>query len=256
MGKSPQLWFPDAFTASVEMEEDHRIVAGRVADFGSRFTAGLLDTLILLPWQLGAAAVIFARVPEAATPAGALAVAAAMAMGGFIVSAFLEIATAGQTFGKNALGLRVAAHNGTVPSARQILVRNLLRFVDALPACGIVAGLAIATSPDRTRLGDRAARTLVVYADPLRELMARARVPESVLTSPDDGYMLETLLARLGELRAEVAPLAVAQLAHSLHDRYGAPDDASDADYRNGRHLEYLRAFLHEQKAAAGDAPE
>lgn len=255
MGKSPQLWFPDAFTASVEMEEERLIVAGRVADLGSRLVAGLIDTLVLLPWQLGAAAIIFARVPEASTVPGALAVAAAMGMGGFLVSAFLEVATAGQTFGKNALGLRVTTHTGGVPTAGQILVRNLLRFVDALPACGIVAGLAIATSPDRTRLGDRAARTLVVYADPLRELMARVRVPESVLTSPDDGYMLETLLARLGELRAEVAPLAVAQLARVLYDRYGAPDDASDADYRNGRHLEYLRALLHEQKAA-GDAPE
>jgi hypothetical protein len=41
-------------------------------------------------------------------------------------------------------------------------LRNLLRLVDGLPALGILGAYLIATSQERTRLGDRCADTRVV----------------------------------------------------------------------------------------------
>ena len=39
-------------------------------------------------------------------------------------------------------------------------------------------------------LGDIAAGTMVIHEDPLSTLLADAGVPESVFTSPDDGFLL------------------------------------------------------------------
>ncbi len=68
----------------------------------------------------------------------------------------------GRTLGKRWLGLRVVAEDGGPPTARAILVRNLLRPIDALPVLYLL-GLAVAMSnPLRQRIGDLAAHTTVV----------------------------------------------------------------------------------------------
>jgi uncharacterized RDD family membrane protein YckC len=71
----------------------------------------------------------------------------------------------GQTPGKRWLGLRVVSEDGTPPEPRAVLVRNLLRPIDGLPAFYLL-GVAVAMSdPRRQRLGDRVARTVVVVTD-------------------------------------------------------------------------------------------
>ena len=75
---------------------------------------------------------------------------------------FFEWARRGQTVGKKLLRLRVVDAEGLRLQFNQIVVRNLLRFVDSLPAFYLVGGLACWLNPRCQRLGDLAANTVVI----------------------------------------------------------------------------------------------
>jgi uncharacterized RDD family membrane protein YckC len=68
----------------------------------------------------------------------------------------------GQTLGKRVLNLRVMDEQALRLEFSQIVVRNLLRFADALPALYLVGGIACTVSRKFQRLGDLAGNTIVV----------------------------------------------------------------------------------------------
>jgi len=68
----------------------------------------------------------------------------------------------GQTPGKRFFRLRVVDAEGLKLQFHQIVVRNLLRFVDSLPLLYVVGGLACWSTRKFQRLGDIAANTIVV----------------------------------------------------------------------------------------------
>jgi uncharacterized RDD family membrane protein YckC len=72
----------------------------------------------------------------------------------------------GQTLGKKLLRLRVVDTRGLRLTFAQVVLRNLLRFVDALPAAYGIGGIVALLSPRAQRLGDLAAGTLVVWEPP------------------------------------------------------------------------------------------
>jgi uncharacterized RDD family membrane protein YckC len=78
----------------------------------------------------------------------------------------LAEATVGASLGKLLVGVRVRRADGDRLTVAGALVRNLLRLIDALPYFipYLVGGVAVARSPQRQRLGDRAAGTVVVRA--------------------------------------------------------------------------------------------
>ena len=91
----------------------------------------------------------------------------------------------GQTVGKRLLRLRVVDAEGMRLEFNQIVIRNLLRMVDLLPAFYAIGGIASFLSRKAQRLGDLAANTVVI------------RIPK--LTQPD----LEQLLPdKFNSLRA------------------------------------------------------
>jgi uncharacterized RDD family membrane protein YckC len=90
---------------------------------------------------------------------------------------FCEWLWRGQTLGKRLLRLRVVDAYGMRLQFSQIVIRNLLRFVDMLPAFYLVGGIATLINSRTQRLGDLAANTVVI------------RSPE--ITQPD----LEQVLA-------------------------------------------------------------
>lgn len=75
----------------------------------------------------------------------------------------LEWSWRGQTVGKRLLRLRVVDAEGLRLQFSQIVIRNLLRFVDMLPAFYLVGGLVCLGSRRAQRLGDLAAGTIVIY---------------------------------------------------------------------------------------------
>lgn len=91
----------------------------------------------------------------------------------FVVSIGYGIATEwlwrGQTVGKRLLKLRVLDEQGLRLTFSQIVVRNLLRFVDALPVFYLVGGVAMLATRRAQRLGDYAANTVVVRTLPVEE---------------------------------------------------------------------------------------
>ncbi len=68
----------------------------------------------------------------------------------------------GQTLGKRMLRLRVMDATGLRLSFSQVLMRNLLRAVDSLPALYLIGGMVCLLSRRGQRLGDLAAGTVVV----------------------------------------------------------------------------------------------
>lgn len=95
--------------------------------------------------------------------------------------AFFEGGKRGATPGKRALGLRVVDRSGNTATRGQVIIRNLLRYVDMLPGlptpslgimlggygCGLTACLL---SKRFQRLGDMVANTVVIYSSPVRHL--------------------------------------------------------------------------------------
>ncbi len=75
----------------------------------------------------------------------------------------------GQTLGKKLLQLRVMDAQGMRLHPSQIVIRNLLRFVDSLPLLYLVGGLFCLFTRRSQRLGDLAANTIVVRAPRIEE---------------------------------------------------------------------------------------
>ena len=91
---------------------------------------------------------------------------AAFVLGYFVISILygilLEYAWRGQTLGKRLFHLRVIDRQGLRLSLPQVVMRNLLRFVDMLPGCYLLGGAVCLLSPRFQRLGDIAANTVVI----------------------------------------------------------------------------------------------
>ncbi|HOJ33292.1 MAG TPA: RDD family protein [Candidatus Hydrogenedentes bacterium] len=83
-------------------------------------------------------------------------------------SIVLEWFWRGQTLGKRLFRLRVMDEAGLPLKFNQIVIRNLIRVVDALPVFYLVGGICCFISKKSQRLGDYAANTVVI------------RIPETV----------------------------------------------------------------------------
>lgn len=118
----------------------------------------------------------------------------------------------GQTIGKRVFRLRVMDAEGFRVRFSQILIRNLLRYVDFLPAFYCTGGIFCLLSRHAQRLGDIAAGTIVVRDPRIEEpdlsqlfaakynsfreyphLIARVRKRISV---PEAGILLQALVRR------------------------------------------------------------
>lgn len=77
-----------------------------------------------------------------------------------------ELSRWGATPGKRALGLRVVMDTGLPVTPAASFTRNLLRVADFLPLAYAFGIVAMLLNGDCKRLGDLAAGTLVVYAEP------------------------------------------------------------------------------------------
>ena len=74
----------------------------------------------------------------------------------------MESLRQGQTVGKKIFRLRVIDDRGLKLRTTQVVIRNLLRFIDALPVLYSLGGLICVTSRRCQRLGDIAAGTIVI----------------------------------------------------------------------------------------------
>jgi uncharacterized RDD family membrane protein YckC len=156
----------------------------------------------------------------------------------------LEWRWRGQTIGKRVLGLRVMDANGLRLQFHQVLLRNILRPVDALPAFYLIGGLACLLSRRAQRLGDLAAGTIVVHharhLEPdLEQLLAgkynslrehphlAARLRQRV--SPDEARLALQALLRREALDPAARVELYATLARHFRGLVAFPPEAVEA---------------------------
>lgn len=149
----------------------------------------------------------------------------------------------GQTLGKRLFRLRVIDEHGLRLQFSQIVIRNLLRFVDSLPAFYLVGGLACLISPRAQRLGDLAANTIVIWnpriPEPdLNQLIAgkynsfrdyphlEARLRQSV--SPLEASIALQALLRRDELDPQARVELFREIAAHFRSIVAFPQEATD----------------------------
>ena len=77
---------------------------------------------------------------------------------------YFESQQGGQTLGKKMTGVKVVKEDGSLLTTTDCLVRNILRVVDNLPCIPLVGLIMILVNKNHQRLGDIAAKTVVVKA--------------------------------------------------------------------------------------------
>ena len=133
----------------------------RPADSLTRSIAWILDScIILLCFQVSSLILTLLSLLSQDLSTGLLTlVYFALSLGYGICS---EWYWDGQTLGKRLLKLKVVDEEGLQLRFSQVLMRNLFRFIDALPLFYCVGGICTLFNRRSQRLGDFAARTLVI----------------------------------------------------------------------------------------------
>jgi len=115
----------------------------------------------------------------------------------------------GQTVGKRLLRLRVVDAAGLRLEPSQVIVRNLMRFIDGLPALYLLGGITCLVSRHRQRLGDLAAGTVVIRAPKL----ARPDLDQLLSGKYNSLAEIRHLAARLRQkVRPEMGSIALEAL--------------------------------------------
>ena len=171
---------------------------------------------------------------------------ALMTVAAFVISIgyniFLEWAWKGQTMGKKLLRLRVMDEEALVLQPSQVIIRNLLRFIDGLPVLYVVGGIACFLSKKAQRLGDFAAGTIVVrqpkiiqpnlekvLSDKFNSFKAyphlEARLRQNV-TPHEAGLAFQALLRR-DELDPEARVKLFKEMASHFREKVQFPEEAT-----------------------------
>jgi len=150
-------------------------------------------------------------------------------LGSFFYFGLLELLMHGQTLGKRKLGIRVVSSNGFSLTASSVLLRNIFRVADNIPAFWIVP----LVSGKSQRLGDMVAGTVVVVESleklsDLREQMLERKSTEMSfrfndsalkLARRDDFSAVETFLERFHDLDFAQKEILLSQLVEPLAQR-------------------------------------
>ena len=153
-----------------------------LADLAYRIVAGIIDSIILLVFEIVLAVVVAAAgvtmiplwSPWETSYQGSSMIGLGF-VGVWLVSALVLLAidlvyfplfeaTSGQTPGKKIMKVKVVKENGAPCDWGAALIRNFLRIFDVLPVAYLLGVLLIATNAKRQRIGDMVAKTLVIKA--------------------------------------------------------------------------------------------
>ncbi|MFC2172476.1 RDD family protein [Acidobacteriota bacterium] len=256
---------------------EHVRLERRLAGLGSRFTAGLLDHVILFGIFLILATIFLIASPGLApsgltnlpvwTFAFLILIAFAIYWGFFV---FFEMRNNGQSPGKRLIKIRVVKEGGSAISFTDIAIRNLLRPVDGL-AGYIVAGITMFCSAKVQRLGDLAAGTVVTSeqfldfsasTDRSRAIQwERETSPEALRATglgPREYQLLSNYWMRRQEFTIHVRASLLPQLLHPILQRTSQtlPDWRLETLESYVDTLLYQAVQAEEEKDEALKAPE
>ncbi len=207
-----------------------------LAGLGSRIAAAVVDALALGVMLVLAAFGMFGLADRMASPLLAIGIgwliALLITIGYFVA---FEVFNNGRTPGKSMFSIQVVGIDGEPVGFGPSVVRNLLRLVDLFPALPILGAISILASDRNQRLGDLAARTIVI-----RE--AKPGSDEHPLPGPDlettawdvsgvDTHDLELarrFLARRADLTDAKRTELAAQIAERLRRKVPGVREGSD----------------------------
>lgn len=138
----------------------------------------------------------------------------------FFYHPVLEIAMRGRTPGKRIAGVRLVTREGDIPGAGALLLRNIFRLLDSLPAAYLVGLLTVIFTEHHVRVGDLAAGTLLVMDhDSTASSFTSSAAPRDGL-SPQAADLIQELLERWPALdeqtRATIARSLLARVEPTL----------------------------------------
>lgn len=220
-------------TTTVDTPERVRFTH-RLAGPGVRGVAWAIDVFVQAMVLLSVVFVLvmFSALGSLAGGVGAGAGLVAFFVLSWFYAAAFEYLWAGQTPGKRLLQIRVLRDDGSAIGAREAVLRNLTRGVDALPF-GYVAGALVATADPRLRrIGDWVAGTMVVVEQRLDLLDAvifdppvsegeRQALPIRVTLRGDERRAIEGLLRRRGRISAARVEELASLLGPRIAEREG-----------------------------------
>src|SRR5699024_10469949 len=140
--------------------------------------------------------------------------------------------------GKRMAGVRLVTRDGDIPGAGALLLRNVFRLLDSLPALYLVGLVTVMLTDQHVRVGDLAAGTLLVVDHDSTTSSFESRTRAGGLT-PQAAELVQELLDRwpaleesnrgniarslLARLEPQIAPDDLARLtAAELRDRLAA----------------------------------
>jgi uncharacterized RDD family membrane protein YckC len=120
-------------------------------------------------------------------------------------SIFTEWLWRGQSVGKRVMRLRVVDAEGMRLEFNQIVIRNLLRVVDLLPAFYAVGGIAALLNRKAQRLGDLAANTVVIRISKISQPDLEQLLPDKFNSLRAHPHLEARLRQRVTPVEASVA---------------------------------------------------
>lgn len=140
-----------------------------IAGPGSRSFAFIIDwhirLVLALAWFFAAAMIEFGTlqlIGAKENPTAVFVVLVVPLVIYFLYHPILELLMRGQSPGKRMAGVRIVTLAGGAPSAGAVLIRNVFRLIDSLPALYLLGLLMCFFTAQRVRIGDLAAGTVLV----------------------------------------------------------------------------------------------
>jgi uncharacterized RDD family membrane protein YckC len=167
----------------------------------------------------------------------------------FLYHPIVEVMMRGRTPGKRMAGVRILSRDGGQPSTAALLLRNVFRLIDSLPATYMLGLTTCLLTPQRIRIGDMAAGTLLVLDNAAAEesLLRIERLAANSKLSLDALELVDQLLERWDSLE----PNNRCHIARSLLARLNPREMSADLAQLNDAKLQaMLRAHLGSDAAA------
>lgn len=144
----------------------------------------------------------------------------------FLYHPVVEVMMRGHTPGKRMAGVRILGRDGGQPSTTALLLRNVFRLIDSLPATYLVGLTTCFLTRQRIRLGDMAAGTLLVLDNAAAEasLLRIERLAANSKLSLDALELVDQVLERWESLESANR----AQIARALLSRLDPKESAAN----------------------------
>jgi uncharacterized RDD family membrane protein YckC len=167
----------------------------------------------------------------------------------FLYHPIVEVMMRGRTPGKRMAGVRVLSRDGGQPSTAALLLRNVFRLIDSLPATYMVGLTTCFLTPQRIRIGDMAAGTLLVLDNAAAEeaLLRIEKLAANSKLSLDALELVDQLLERWDSLESDNRVHIARCLLARLNPR---EDSANLARLNDAKLRSMLRALLGSDAAA------